>query len=68
MACFGGPSYSEINIESKPFIPVTVNLHKAKKLVELVNLNGELYASAASAAGGSGSGQQSQGKRRSILN
>ena len=51
MACFGGPSYSEINIESKPFLQVTVNLNKSKKMIELVDLNGEMYTNVAPPSG-----------------
>ena len=47
MACFGGPSYSEINVESKPFLQVTLNLPKNRKLIELVDLNGEMYTNVA---------------------
>ena len=50
MACFGGPSYSEINIESKPFLQVTVNLPKNKKMIEIVDLNGEMYTNVAAAS------------------
>ena len=47
MACFGGPSYSEINVESKPFLQVTLNLTKNRKMVELVDLNGNMYTNVA---------------------
>ena len=47
MACFGGPSYSEINVESKPFLQVTLNLPKNKKTIELVDLNGNMYTNIA---------------------
>ena len=47
MACFGGPSYSEINVESKPFLQVTLNLPKNRKMIELVDLNGNMYTNVA---------------------
>lgn len=64
MACFGGPSYSEINVESKPFLQVTLNLPKNRKMIELVDLNGEMYTNV---AGGSQSNNNKGGKNLSCL-
>ena len=62
MACFGGPSYSEINVESKPFLQVTLNLPKNRKMIELVDLNGNMYTNVAA---GESQSNKGGGKKQS---
>ena len=45
MACFAGPSYTEIQIDAQSFLPVKLTLPKSRTMIELVTAHGQMYPS-----------------------
>lgn len=48
MACFAGPSYTEIQIEKESFLPIKLNIRSNQ--IDLLSSSGQLYQSVGAVA------------------